>query len=55
MIKKNIHKVKLGQVFIYKGTEYRRMGSQLRGINLLTGKPKIFLGTEIVEVNENPL
>lgn len=55
MTKKTIHKVKLGEIFIHNGISYRRMGSALRGINMMTGQPKIFLGTEIVEVNENPL
>lgn len=55
MTRKIIHKVKLGEIFIYNGVRYRRLGAALRGINMLSGEPKIFLGTEIVEVDENPL
>lgn len=52
MTKKNIHKVRLGDLFVYRGVKYRRMGSSLKGVDMLTGKPKIFLGTEMVEVYE---
>jgi hypothetical protein len=54
-LSKSIHKVKPGEIFIYNGVEYRRVGSALRGIELLTGKPRVFLGVEIVEIYEDTL